>query len=220
MMGLAGVDGNGQKELAEAIAGQRPLSRGEVLLDGEPIGGLSVGERQRLGLRYITDDRLGEGTVAALSVGLNVVLKRIGQSPYWRRGRIRPEAIEDTTRWLIRRFDIRTPGPGARVGTLSGGNIQKVVLARELSFRPRVVVYNKPTYGLDIKTTQAVRARIRRQADEGVTSLVISTDLEELVDLCDRIAVILRGRIMGIVENGPGVEQAVGELMVGGGEGA
>lgn len=111
---------------------------------------------------------------------------------------------------------MRTPSVAARVATLSGGNIQKVVLARELSFDPKLVVYNKPTYGLDIRTTQAVRQRIREQAEEGVTSVVISTDLEELLDLCDRIAVLSRGRLVGVVENGPDAARQVGELMVGG----
>jgi simple sugar transport system ATP-binding protein len=216
IMGVAGVDGNGQRELAEAIAGQRPIAGGDVRLGGLSIRRLKVSQRERLGLRYATDDRLGEGSVSSLPVSMNLVLKRIGQAPFWRRGRIRPAAIESTARELIHDYDIRTAGPDARVGTLSGGNVQKVVLARELSFDPTVVVYNKPTYGLDLKTTQAVRGRIRDQADAGVTSLVISTDLEELLELCDRIAVMSRGRLAGVVENGPGAEQKVGELMVGG----
>jgi simple sugar transport system ATP-binding protein len=215
ILGVAGVDGNGQRELAEAIAGQRPVASGDIFFGGISITRLKVAQREKLGLRYVTDDRLSEGTVSALSVGLNIVLKRIGQAPYWRRGRIRQRSIEATAHALIERYDIRTRGAGARVGTLSGGNVQKVVLARELSFEPKLVVYNKPTYGLDIKTTQAVRQRIREQAEEGVTSLVISTDLEELLDLADRIAVLSRGRVAGIVENGPNAAQQVGELMVG-----
>jgi simple sugar transport system ATP-binding protein len=216
IMGIAGVDGNGQRELAEAIGGQRSIASGDIRLAGLSLRKLSVARRERLGLRYVTDDRLGEGTVGSLSVGLNLVLKRIGQPPFWTRGRIRSAAIDAAARDLINRFDVRTPGPDTRVATLSGGNTQKVVLARELSFDPKVVVYSKPTYGLDIKTTQAVRARIREQAEEGVTSLVISTDLDELLDLCDRIAVLFRGRVTGVVENAPGAEQRIGELMVGG----
>ena len=217
IMGIAGVDGNGQRELAEAIAGQRPLAGGDVRLGGLSLRRLRVAQREKLGLRYVTDDRLGEGTVSTLGVGLNLVLKRIGQAPYWTRGRIRPGAIEGTARDLVEQYDIRTPGTETRVGTLSGGNVQKVVLARELSFDPKLVVYSKPTYGLDIKTTQAIRARIREQAEQGVTSILISTDLEELLDLCDRIAVLSRGRVAGIVDNGPNAEIEVGELMVGGG---
>jgi len=216
IMGIAGVDGNGQRELAEAIAGQRPLAAGDIRFAGLSIAKLRVSQREKLGLRYVSDDRLAEATVGSLPVGLNIVLKQIGRPPYWRRGAIRRAAIDAVARVLIDRYDIKTPGPEARVATLSGGNIQKVVLARELSFNPKLVVYSKPTYGLDIKTTQAVRQRIREQAEEGVTSLLISTDLEELLDLCDRIAVLFRGRIAGVVENGPNAAQQVGELMVGG----
>lgn len=217
IMGVAGVDGNGQRELAEALAGQRKVASGDIVFEGSSIARLSVSRRQHLGLRYVTDDRLGEGTVAALPVSLNIVLKRIGTEPFWKRGSIRRGTIDETARDLIERFDIRTPGPRARVGTLSGGNIQKVVLARELSFTPRFVVYNKPTYGLDLRTTKSVRDRIREHAAEGVGAIVISTDLDEIVELADRIAVLSRGRLAGIVENGPDVEARVGELMVGAG---
>jgi ABC-type uncharacterized transport system ATPase subunit len=216
IMGIAGVDGNGQRELAEAIAGQRPLAAGDVRLFGHPIARLKVAQREKLGLRYVTDDRIHEGTVGSLSVALNIVLKHIGRAPYWERGRIRYAAILSKARELIGRFEIRTPGPDTRVAALSGGNVQKVVLARELSFDPKVVVYSKPTYGLDVRTTKSVRQTIREQARQGVSSIVVSTDLEELLDLCDRIAVISRGRIVGVVENGPSAQQRVGELMVGG----
>jgi simple sugar transport system ATP-binding protein len=216
IMGIAGVDGNGQRELAEAIAGQRSLAAGDIRLFGHSLAGFKVAQREKLGLRYVTDDRLREGTVASLSVAMNIVLKQIGKSPYWERGRIRYAAILAKARDLISHFDIRTPGPETPVGALSGGNVQKVVLARELSFDPKVVIYSKPTYGLDVKTTRSVRQTIREQAQEGVTSIVISTDLDELLDLCDRIAVLSRGRVTGVVENGPSAQQKVGELMVGG----
>jgi simple sugar transport system ATP-binding protein len=180
-----------------------------------PVARLKVAQREKLGLRYVTDDRIGEGTVGSLSVAVNIVLKRIGKPPFWERGRIRHAVILTRARELIQRFQIRTPGPETRVGVLSGGNVQKVVLSRELSFEPRIVVYNKPTYGLDVKTTRSVRQAIRTHARHGVTSIVISTDLEELLDLCDRIAVLSRGRIAGIVENGPHAAQQVGQLMVG-----
>jgi general nucleoside transport system ATP-binding protein len=216
IMGVAGVDGNGQRELAEAIAGQRSLSAGDIRLFGHSLAKRKVAQREKLGLRYVTDDRLHEGTVSSLSVAMNIVLKQIGKSPYWEHGRIRYGTILQKAHELISRFDIRTPGPETRVGALSGGNIQKVVLARELSFDPKVVVYGKPTYGLDVRTTRSVRQTIRDQALAGVTSIVISTDLEELLDLCDRIAVLSRGRIAGVVEIGPTAQQKVGELMVGG----
>ena len=216
ILGIAGVDGNGQRALAEVIAGQRRVTAGEIRLEGTPVTGLAVSQRQRLGLRYVTDDRLNEGVVGRYSVGLNLVLKRIGDAPYWRRGAIDRQAINATAVGLIKEFDIRTPSPDTSIGKLSGGNIQKALLARELSFGPRVVVFNKPTHGLDVRTIAMVRERIRSLADLGVGTVVISTDLDELVDLCDRVAVLFEGRIAGIVPNGPGAETRIGELIVGG----
>jgi ABC-type uncharacterized transport system ATPase subunit len=215
ILGVAGVDGNGQRELAEVVAGQRRATAGDVRLFGAPIGKLDVRARQKLGLRYVTDDRLGEGIVGSLGVGLNLVLKRIGQRPFWKRGRIQRAEINGEARRLVAEFDVRTPGVATRAGTLSGGNIQKVLLARELSSDPKVVVFNKPTYGLDIRTTLAVRTRIQELAAGGVAALVISTDLEELLGLCDRIAVLYQGRLVGTFENGPGAAERIGELMVG-----
>jgi general nucleoside transport system ATP-binding protein len=216
ILGVAGVDGNGQRELAEVIAGQRQESAGEIRFEGRSIGRLTVAARQRLGLRYVTDDRLGEGIVQSLSVALNLVLKRIGQPPFWRRGVVQQAEVNRLAAKLVAAFDVRTPSVTSRAATLSGGNIQKVLLARELSFDPRVVVYNKPTQGLDVKTTRAVRQRIRDQARDGVSAIVISTDLEELLQLSDRVAVLYRGRIVGVVDNGPDVSERIGELMIGG----
>lgn len=214
VLGVAGVDGNGQRALAEAISGQRQLKHGEIRYIGAPIGRLSVAQRERLGLRYVTDDRLGEGIVAGLPVSLNLVMKRIGRPPYWRGGRMRPDAIERDAQALVERFSIRTPSLQARAGTLSGGNIQKILLARELSFDAKVVVFHKPTYGLDLKTTIAVREMIGQLRD-GRAALVISTDLDELIEVSDRIAVLSRGRIVGVVENGPGAAERVGRMMIG-----
>jgi general nucleoside transport system ATP-binding protein len=222
IFGIAGVDGNGQRELAEALAGQRHVAHGVIRLDGKDVTRASVGERQRLGLGYVTDDRLGEGAVPSLSLSLNLLLKRIGEQPFWTRARrISRPAVEETARRLTDEFDIRTPDVNTRVGTLSGGNIQKMMLARELSSHPKVVVYSNPTHGLDLKTTLDVRRKVRDlSAQEGTAAVVISTDLDELVDLCDRVGVMSRGRLVGIVENaGPRVEEKVGELMMtGGGE--
>jgi len=213
VLGVAGVDGNGQRALAEVISGQRRLSHGEIRYLGAPVGSLSIAQREKLGLRYVTDDRLGEGIVAALPLSLNLVLKRIGQAPYWRHGRIRRDAIDREARALVGRFDIRTPGIHARAGTLSGGNVQKAVLARELSFDAKVVVFHKPTYGLDLKTTRVVR-RMIGELHDGRAALVISTDLDELLEVSDRIAVLSRGRVVGEVENGPGAAEQVGRLMI------
>jgi len=220
ILGVGGVDGNGQQALAQVIAGQQALGAGDIRVEGDSVTSLNVSERQRLGLRYVTDDRLGEGVVAPYAVSLNMVLKRIGQPPFWRRGAIDRARIDATARTLIDGFDIRTPSEETRIGALSGGNIQKTLLARELSFEPRIVVFNKPTHGLDVRTIVLVRERIRRLAESGVGIVVISTDLDELVDLSDRVAVLFEGRIVGTVDVGPGAEARIGELILGGAEAA
>ena len=215
ILGVAGVDGNGQRALAEVIAGQRRISTGQIRLAGVPIDHASVSARQRLGLRYVTDDRLGEGVVSAYPVSLNLVLKRIGQAPFWRRGRVNRSAIVESARISIAANDIRAASTETRIGTLSGGNIQKALLARELAFDPSVVVFNKPTHGLDVRTIAAVRQRIRALASDGVAIMVISNDLDELLDLCSRVIVLDAGRIAGMVDVGPGAEARIGELIVG-----
>jgi simple sugar transport system ATP-binding protein len=214
IIGVAGMDGSGQRALAEAIAGQRRASHGHVFLYGGDVTRLTVSARQKLGLRYVTDDRLGEGTVGVLPVSLNLFIKRVGQRPYWRHGRIQRGVIDGRAAELVREFDVRTPFVSTRISTLSGGNIQKVLLARELSFDPKVVVFHKPTYGLDVKTTATVRELIRQLAEGGGAAVVISTDLDELVELCDRIAVLSRGQLVGTVDNTADVAERVGELMI------
>jgi ABC-type uncharacterized transport system ATPase subunit len=212
--GIAGVDGNGQRELAEVVAGQRRPDSGRVLIDDVDVTRLDVAERQRRGLRYVTDDRLGEGTVAAFDVAMNTVLKRIGEAPFWSRGRVNRQQIERYASQLVSDYDVRAPDVSARVVTLSGGNVQKLVLARELAFSPRIVVFNKPTHGLDVRTAEFVRGKITELAEQGAATLVISTEIDELIALCDRIAVMSRGLITGVVQNDPGAEERVGELMV------
>ena len=217
VFGIAGVDGNGQRELAEAIAGQRSVAHGSLSLGGNDVTRSGVADRQGRGLRYVTDDRLGEGIVPSLPISLNLLLKRIGERPFWKAGRLSTRLADAAAEDLIEEFDIRAPGARTTAGTLSGGNIQKMILARELALGATVVIYNKPTTGLDFKTTAAIRRRIRALSDEGVAAVLISTDLDELVDLCDRIGVMYRGRLTGVVENeGPDVRQRVGALMLGG----
>jgi ABC-type uncharacterized transport system ATPase subunit len=217
ILGIAGVDGNGQRQLAETLAGQRPLARGRIAFNGRDISSLGAGGRQRLGLRYLTDDRLGEGVVGSFSVAINLVLKRIGERPFWRFGCERRKPIRDHARNLIARYDVRTPGPFTPIAKLSGGNIQKALFARELDGAPKLVIYNKPTYGLDVANASLARHRIRDAADRGVTAILISTELEELHELCDRIAVMDRGRLTGIVDNDDDdAERKVGHLMVAG----
>ncbi|MBX3567687.1 MAG: ABC transporter ATP-binding protein [Rhizobiaceae bacterium] len=215
LLGIAGIDGNGQKQLAEVLAGQIASEGGSVLLDGAPVERLSVGARRDAGLRYLSDDRLGEGTVGSFPITLNLLLKQIGQPPYWRGGFERNSEIERHAVEKIRDYDVRTPSERTPIGRLSGGNIQKVLLARELADGAKVVIFNKPTYGLDLANTLATRDRIREIAARGKGVLLISTDLEELLQLCDRIAVMAGGALVGTVENEPGARAQVGRLMIG-----
>ncbi|MCB4769849.1 ABC transporter ATP-binding protein [Ancylobacter sp. Lp-2] len=215
IVGLAGIDGNGQKQFAEALAGQRRLAAGRIRLGGETIERLDVGGRRQRGLRYVTDDRLGEGTVGSFPISLNLLLKQVGEAPFWRRGIEQPEAIADHARRLVSEFDVRTPGIETAIGKLSGGNIQKALLARELSGPTRAVIFAKPTYGLDVQNIRATRQRIREAADRGLAVILISTDLEEVLELSDRVAVMSRGHIVGVVDNDAGARNRVGELMSG-----
>lgn len=218
IVGVAGIDGNGQKQLAEAMAGQRPLTSGRVELDGRDITRATVAQRRRKGLRYLTDDRLSEGSVAAFPVSENTVLKDIGQPPFWVNGLERPQRIAQHARDLIARFSVSTPNETTPIGRLSGGNIQKVLLGRELSGEARVVVFNKPTYGLDLQNIDTSRERISKIAERGLGVLLISTDLDELMALSDRIAVMEGGRIRGIVDNdgsGEALRLRIGRMMAG-----
>lgn len=215
ILGIAGIDGNGQKELAEVLAGQRRVDNGEIILEGLSIQHLSIAARQAKGVRYVTDDRHGEGTVGPLSIALNVVLKRVGEAPFWRCSFVRHGAIREFARKLINDHDVRTPHEEVAISTLSGGNMQKVILARELALEPRVVVYNKPTYGLDARTTAIVLARIADQARAGVTTVFISTELSEIVAICHRVAVMYRGQLSEPISVRPGIELQLGALMTG-----
>jgi general nucleoside transport system ATP-binding protein len=215
VFGIAGVDGNGQKHLAEVLAGQRPASAGSIALDSVDITVGGVPERRRHGIRYVTDERVGEGTVSGFSVATNLVLKEIGAEPFWRRGLSDWGLIHAHAREEIRRNDIRTPSEKTPVGRLSGGNIQKVLLARELGSEAKVAIFNKPTYGLDLQNTRIAHDRIASSATRGMATIVISTDLDELFELSDRIGVMFQGRLAGIVENTGDVERKVGLLMTG-----
>lgn len=216
VLGIAGIDGNGQKQLAEALAGQRAISGGTITLDGQRIEGLSVGARRKRGLRYLTDDRHHEGTVGSFPVAHNFLTKDVGAPPFWSGAGLEDRsAIRRHAEDKVSAFDVRTPTVATPVGRLSGGNMQKVILARELTGSAKVVIYSKPTYGLDVHNIEATRARIAQAVEAGVATILISTDLDELIALADRIAVMSGGRIVGTVDNGPGARAAVGDLMVG-----
>jgi simple sugar transport system ATP-binding protein len=214
IFGLAGIDGNGQRELAELLAGQA-AGTGTVMLDGQDISGLDVAARSRLGLRYVTDDRLGEGTERGFPVSLNLLLKQIGSAPFWRFGLAQDRLIDQHATDLVRKFDIRTPSIDTPIGRLSGGNIQKALLARELSGSARAVIYCKPTYGLDLQNIEAARARILQAAATGIATILISTDMDEIIAMSDRIGVMVSGNLCRIIVNQGDARAEAGRLMAG-----
>ena len=216
ILGIAGVDGNGQKHLAEVLAGQRGAVQGRIMLDGMEVTGDGVGARRHRGFRYVTDDRLHEGTVGAFSVAVNLVLKEIGDPPYWRHGVADWDLIHRDARATIRRNDIRAPSERTPLSRLSGGNIQKVLLARELDREAKVAILSKPTHGLDLQNCALAHQRMLAGARRGVAIVLISTDLDdELLQISDRIGVMFQGRLSDIVANAAGVERTVGRLMTG-----
>lgn len=215
VFGIAGIDGNGQKQLAKTLAGQTKISDGRIVMDGDFIDQKSIGQRRACGLRYVTDDRMGEGTVGTFPMSINLLLKEIGKVPYWQRGLENTAAIKENAMTKVKDFDIRTPSIDTPIAKLSGGNIQKVLLARELSDDVRAVIFEKPTYGLDLANIAATQTRIRETAQNGAAVLLISTELDELLSLSHRIAVMDQGRIVGIVENTNGARHKIGALMSG-----
>jgi len=215
ILGIAGVDGNGQKELGEIIAGQRPVIKGKVILEGMDITNRGPSIALKSGIGYITDDRMGEGCVPRLSVAENLTLKALDSAPFSRWSLLNRTAIETYARRLIHEFDIRTPGPWAQTSTLSGGNIQKLLLARELASEPKVLVCNKPTHGLDVKTARFVWQNLRAQADRGTSILLISSALDEIFEISDRIGVMYNGRLAGVFARDELDLETCGCLMLG-----
>jgi simple sugar transport system ATP-binding protein len=196
---VAGVQGNGQTELAEALLGVRPTVRGRVLLDGRPITGRSPKEIIDVGLGFVPEDRKHDGFVGSFTVAENLVLNHFDEPPYAKGialdlGRIRANAEE-----RVAEFDIRTQSVEAPVSALSGGNQQKVVLARELSRPLSALIANQPTRGVDVGAIEFLHSRLVAERDRGTAVLIVSTELDEVVALADRIAVMYRGKIVGIV---------------------
>jgi simple sugar transport system ATP-binding protein len=216
VFGIAGVDGNGQKELGEVIAGQRQVTAGQVLFDGVDITNRGVAAATRIGIGYVTDDRLVEGSVAGSSITDNIALKSIGRRPFSNGFWLNRRAMEAHARRLIADFDVKAPGPDTAIGMLSGGNIQKLLLARELALDPKLLVCNKPTTGLDLRTARFVLQSLRGQADAGKVVVLISSELDELLEVSDRIGVIYNGQLVAVMPRAEADLELLGDLMLGG----
>ena len=215
IVGIAGVDGNGQSELALAIAGLIQPAAGRIRLGGVDMAGKSPQAMIQAGLRHIPEDRHNEGLVLEFSVADNLALKRYNRPPFTRRGVLRPRAILDYAARLVKMFDIRTRSLTATTAELSGGNQQKVVLGRELDHDPDVIIAAQPTRGLDVGATEYIHTTLLGQRARGAAILLISTELEEVLALSDRIAVLYEGQIVGEVPGDRANTQKIGLMMAG-----
>ena len=195
IVGLAGVEGNGQTELVEALTGLRRVESGSMVLSGKDIANASIRERNESGLAHIPEDRQKRGLVLDYTLEENFILKNHRDEPYSSGGFLHADAIRAHADKVIAAFDVRTPGPGTAAGALSGGNLQKFVIGREVLGRPRVLVVNQPTWGVDAGATAAIRQALLDLAAQGAGVIVISQDLDELLELSDRFCALNEGRL-------------------------
>ena len=200
ILGIAGVQGNGQTELVEALTGLRSTTGGRMLFAGKDMTGMPPRPITETGMAHIPEDRQRHGLVLSYSVADNMVLNTYYLSPFARYSVLQPKAIDANARKLIEDFDVRTPSPYVITSKLSGGNQQKVIVARELSHPVKLVIANQPTRGLDVGSIEYIHKEIVKMRDRGVAVLLVSAELDEIMALSDRIAVMYRGQIVTIVD--------------------
>ena len=213
ILGIAGVQGNGQTELCEALMGLRPAV-GSVRLDGTEISHASTRDRLRAGIGYIPEDRREDGLVGDFSVAENLILDVFDRPPFASGPAMKPAEIRRSAMAQVAEYDVRTTSVSTRVGTLSGGNQQKVIVARELSRNNKLLLASQPTRGLDVGSIEFVHSQIVAQRDRGVAVVIVSSELDEIYALSDRIAVMYEGRIVGFC--GPDTPEAELGLMMAG----
>ena len=216
VLGIAGVDGNGQRELADAIAGLRPIIAGDLILNRQKITHWTAHQRRQLKIGYIPEDRQKMGLIMPFSIARNLILKGFQRLPFCRSGWMQQGAIADHATQTIQAFDIRATTGKLRVSRLSGGNQQKVVLARELSGEPTLIVAMQPTRGLDVGATEYVQQALLTERQRGAAILYISTELEEIMTMSDRIAVLYEGRFVAVLDAAIATVEQLGLLMAGG----
>lgn len=215
ILGIAGIDGNGQEELADVVCGLIPYTEGEMLLEGRPIRNPTPQKMKDCGLGYVPADRQSVGLVKNFSVAHNLVLKSLDDPPYNTYGFLREKVVRLNAQQVLREFDIRAADLLQPVGELSGGNQQKVILGRELQLAKRLLVAVHPTRGLDVGATESVHRFLYSQKEKGIGLLLISADLDELLALSDRIAVLFRGEILGVVPGETDSLPAISRMMLG-----
>ena len=215
ILGIAGVQGNGQTELVEAITGLRKSVSGEISFKGQNIINAPPRKVTELGAAHVPEDRQADGLVLPFPVAENLVLCTYYKEPFARGVVLQYDKILENSEKLVKDFDIRTPSSFTSVGSLSGGNQQKVIIARELSRPIELLVASQPTRGLDVGSIEYIHKRIVQKRDEGCAVLLVSPELDEVIELSDRIAVMYRGKIIAIVEAGDVSKETLGLLMAG-----
>ena len=216
IVGVAGVSGNGQQELAQVIAGLRPVARGEISIGGKSATQQAVSKIQSLGVAYIPEERMVDGVIANFSVAENLVMHDHRRSPFSRGGVLMNfREITAACKRAIRDYEIKTPGVDTPIKSLSGGNIQKLVLARELARHPQVLIASQPTRGVDIGATEYIHHRLLDERAKGTAVLLISEDLDEILALSDRIVVMYEGRIVGEMPRESVDVRQLGAMMAG-----
>ena len=215
IVGIAGVSGNGQRELAEAIAGLRPVTDGSIEVDGTELVGLDPAEVRRAGLGFVPEERMRDGVVPAFSVAENFILIDNSAPTFSRWGFLRARAIKRHCEELVAAFDVKTPSLDTPARNLSGGNIQKLILARELSARPRVLLAAQPTRGVDVGAAHYIHERLMEHRDAGTAILIVSEDLDEVLSLSDRVLVMFEGEIIAEAKPRDSTREALGLMMAG-----
>jgi simple sugar transport system ATP-binding protein len=215
ILGVAGVQGNGQTELVEAITGLKKATKGKITLLGHDITKASPRQVTEMGSAHVPEDRQADGLVLPFPVAENLVLCTYYKEPFSKGVILQYKTILENSKKLIDDFDIRTPSPLTPVGTLSGGNQQKVIIARELSRPIQLLVASQPTRGLDVGSIEYIHKRIVQKRDEGCAVLLVSPELDEILELSDRIAVMFRGKIIAVVDDDVATKEHIGLLMAG-----
>ncbi|MEA4884619.1 MAG: ABC transporter ATP-binding protein [Clostridia bacterium] len=215
ILGIAGVDGNGQSELIEAITGMRRAAAGTVVIGGKDVTNHSPRHVFEAGIVHIPADRHRHGLVLDFTVAENMILQQYYKPPFSRGGQLAWDTIHSEARRLIQEYDVRTPNEDVLAGSLSGGNQQKVIVARELSRKPNLIVAAQPTRGLDVGAIEFVHHRLVEARDAGKAVLLVSLELDEIMALADRIAVIYEGEIVGMLDRSEATEEQLGLMMAG-----
>jgi simple sugar transport system ATP-binding protein len=213
IFGIAGVAGNGQAELVETLTGLRKAKSGTVLLNGQDVTGHSPRDLDHRGLGYIPGDRQRYGLVLAFPIDDNLCLTDYHEAPFSRYGVLNEAAITERAKKLIPEYDIRTPSANVAASTLSGGNQQKVIVAREFSKAANLLVADQPTRGLDVGSIEFIHKQIVAKRDEGSAVLLISAELDEVLELSDQVAVMYRGRLVATMDADVAEKDKVGLLM-------